>query len=77
MRYDSEHDLESALFDHWFELREKGRLNSVLQGSASWRRVVNGHVFGYTTLDHQIHRQFPLPGAGPASGTGYADLIEH
>jgi len=77
MRFDSEHDLESALFDHWFELRQARRLDEVLPGAATYRAEVNGQAFGYRTVDHRIHRQFPLPGTSPAGGVGYADLVEH
>ena len=77
MRFDTERDLESALFDHWFELRQARRLDAVLPGAATYRASVNGHLFGYRTIDHRIHRQCPLPGAGSGGAVGYADLVEH
>lgn len=76
MRLRNESDLETALFNHWQELRESGRLDCALPSCRTWERPRGQEMIGYQTLDYKIHRQLRLPGAWGSRKDGIADLVE-
>lgn len=70
-------DLATLVYDQWFDLRAKNRLDGVLPRARSFRSLrESGEIWGYETHEHRVRRRVSVPGSGPAGGDGVAGLIE-
>jgi hypothetical protein len=76
MRFDDERELKTVLFKHWFDFRAEKRWDEILPRCETFSRSDKEGTWGYRIVNHRLHRQLRIPGAGSGGGEGLADLVE-
>lgn len=65
------------VFERWADLRNAGRLDSVLPSCRTWsKQLPDGRRRGYFTLDYRVRRDLLLPGAQTAGRKEVVGLVE-